>query len=241
MAFTDAFARKQSGRAKAWPLLGPLLEEPIEGFDPGVGEAIFPYYRKADRDYGAELAAAALSGYQLAAIAAGLLKQTQPGDAASTSYHFTGHVGYVADSLEAVADWLANVYEMILPRGTRPNLASKDFANRFAMIDLAASQTFSQTRPWVEEVFTLRRQVRYRNAQSWREEAGQAVAAGLSVRPVGERRLGGVKPRRVEGMELNELANVYLEKLAKMLLVVFVAGADRLAEPREREDDIDWD
>jgi hypothetical protein len=93
----------------------------------------------------------------------------------------------------------------------------------------------------VEEVFTRRRQVRYRNARSWREEGGQAVAAGLSVRPVGERRLGGVKPRRVDGMELNELANVYLEKLAKMLLVVFAAGADRLAEPREREDDLDWE
>ena len=222
-------------------MLGPLLEEPIEGFDPDVGQAVYPHYREADRDRGAELAAAGVSGYRLAAIASGLLKQTNPGDVAFISYHFTGHVKFVADSLDAAADWLANVYEMILPRGAQPNLASKDFANRFAMIDLAASQTFNRTRPWVEEVFTRRRQMRYRNAQSWREEDGRAVAAGLSVRPVGERRLGGVKLRHVEAVEVHVLASVYLEELAKMLAVVFTAGAGRLAEPREREDDIDWD
>jgi hypothetical protein len=96
-------------------------------------------------------------------------------------------------------------------------------------------------RSWVEEVYTRRRQARYRNARSWREEGNSAVASGLSVRPVGERQLGGVKPRRVDGREVNALAADYLEQLTKMLTAVFNAGADRLAEPREREADIDWD
>ena len=42
MALSDAFATKQSGRAKAWPLLGPLLEEPIEGFDQGCAATANP-------------------------------------------------------------------------------------------------------------------------------------------------------------------------------------------------------
>ncbi len=222
-------------------MLGPLIEVPVDGFDPRVGEAVFPHYREADRDRGAELAAAAITGYRLAAVAGGLLNQAHSSDVVTTSYHFTGYVSYVAESLEAAADWLANVYEMMLPRGTRPNLASQDFANRFAMIDLAASQTFNEMRPWVEEVFTRLRQVRYRNAQSWRQEDGQAIAAALSVRPVGDRKLGAVKPRRVDAVEVNALAKVYLEKLAMMLTVVFAAGAGRLAEPRERDQDIDWD
>lgn len=229
----------------AWPLLSPLLDEPVDGYDPRVGEAVFPHYREADRDRGTELAAAALTSYRLAATAAGLLKEAQPSDVVTTAYHFSGCVSSLAESLDAAAGWLADIYEMMLPRGTRPNLASKDFANRFALLDPDASKMFNEMRPWVEEVYTRRRQVRYRNVQSWREEDGQAMAAGLSVRPVGERQLGGVKPRRVEGAEVNSLTKSYLEKLAIMLKVVFSAGAGagagRLSEPREHEQDLDWD
>ncbi|HJO07983.1 MAG TPA: hypothetical protein QGG37_11680 [Chloroflexota bacterium] len=241
MALSDAFARKQQSRLRAWPLIGPLLEISIDGFDPRVGDAVYPHYREADRDRGAELAAAALSGYRLAARAAVDLDASSADDPLTVTYHFTGFANFVTDSLDAAAEWLADVYEMMLARGVRPNLANKDFATRFALVDIAAGQAFAVMRPWVEEVYTRRRQVRYRNAHSWREEGDSAVASGLSVRPVGERQLGGVKPRRVDGREVNALAADYLEQLTKMLTAVFNAGADRLAEPRDREADIDWD
>lgn len=241
MALSDAFARSQRDRPRAWSLIGPLLAAPVPGFDPRVGDAVYPHYREADRDRGAELAAATLSAYRLAARAAVGLNQASPDEPVEIAYHFTGFANFVAESLDSAAEWLVDIYEMMLARGVRPNLANKDFATRFTLIDIGAGQAFANMRPWVEEVYTRRRQGRYRNAQSWREEDGAALAAGLSVRPVGERKLGGVQSRRVDGVEVNAMATLYLAQLAKMLTVVFNSGADRLAEPRNRESEIDWD
>lgn len=241
MALSDAFAKKQQGQPKAWPLLGPLLDEAVVGYDPGVGKAVFSFYRLADRDRSAELAAASLSFYRLAATAAGLLNKSIPDDVVTITYHFSSFVTYVAEALDNAAEWLACVYEMIFPRGSKPNLASRDFANRFALLDSGTSQTFNDVRPWAEEVYARRRQVHYGNVQTWYIEDGQAVVAELVVRPVEKQQFGAQKHRRVESKEMRLLTESYLNKINELLVSVFAAGAERLSVPRDQQEEIDWD
>ena len=124
MALSERFFQQ---KPKAWDLFAPIVEVPVRPprFDPGVAEAVLLYYREADREQDAERASAALAHYLYASHAAQRLASGDPERWLDTAYDVVSFFHHVAASLDSVAEWLAAVFEMLLPRGSRPNLARR--------------------------------------------------------------------------------------------------------------------
>ena len=232
MALSERFFRE---KPQAWGLFEPLLEagQEQDGFDTTVGDAIYDHYRAADRELNAERASAALVHYLYATLAASRLEGADPGQWLRVAADVTGFFLHVAASLDSVAAWVAGVFDMMLPRRDRPNLAGDEFAARFALIDLQAHGLLQEQRPWAEEVFAYRWLVSSRNAIAWSAPEGRVVVASVRVRSSEAPTLGADTGRTTQERPIEDLCGEYLSRLTTVLRAMFDAGAVRLDQVEE--------
>ena len=199
-------------------------------YDPEVGRAIYGYYRESDRDTDAEKASSAIASYLHASHFADVLLELKPADSLEVSISASAFFHHVATSLDSTALWLADVFEMMLPRRMRPSLTSDEFSARFAIIDLGAQGTLKKQRSWIDEARAYDWRARFRNGLLWSNEGGEIVIASTVIRSSDGPTLGGQSGRATDPRPARDLCGDYLDRLTIVLRAMFESGGPRLGE-----------
>jgi len=119
--------------------------------DLSFADAVLAAYEPLEASETALEAAAALGHYRLAAAAAA---QAAMADAATLAFDLAAGdaLRHLADAVAAGGRWLANAYDLRLPRGVAPDPAAKEFLARIAFADPKVHAALVAQQTWLRDI-----------------------------------------------------------------------------------------